>query len=246
MMREKQTDVFDDIPELGQVEVRAAGERREIKSYVLRGSHLHAFQVDALKNFYPTYGIPYKKERLDWKNVFGNDNPVIVEIGFGMGDSTVRIAQDRSQYNYLGLEVFLSGFAKLLHECGTRPLPNVRLMRFDAVQVLNDMVADSSVAGFHIFFPDPWPKKKHHKRRLVQQPLAELMYAKLAPGGYIYCVTDWKEYAEQMLEVFEAVPGLKNPYGGFAPPRPWRPTTKFEQKGLAKDYEISEVWVEKR
>ncbi|MFA6839435.1 MAG: tRNA (guanosine(46)-N7)-methyltransferase TrmB [Sphaerochaetaceae bacterium] len=245
-MRERQADVFADIPELERVEERDGAQRREVKSYVLRGSHLHAFQVDALKNFYPEYGIPFRPEPLDWTTVFGNDNPVVVEIGFGMGDSTARIAKDRPQYNYLGIEVFLAGFAKLLHACATMPLPNVRLMRFDAVQVLRSMVPDGSVAGFHIFFPDPWPKKRHHKRRLVQVPLAEMMCSKLVEGGYVYCVTDWKEYADHMLQVFDSVPGFRNPYAGFAPARPWRPTTKFEQKGLAKSYEISEVWVEKR
>ena len=163
----------------------------------------------------------------------------------GRGTSTERIARERSEYNYLGIEVFLSGFSKLMDSVGKQGLENVRLMRFDAVQVLNSMIEDGSVAGFHIFFPDPWPKKRQQKRRLIQVPLARLMAQKLQKGGYIYCVTDWEEYAFQMLDVFSQVEDLVNPYGGFAPPREWRPTTKFEQKGLAQDNPINEVWVEK-
>ncbi len=237
--------IFDEIPSLAKVEDREFGTPRTIKSFVLRSAGLKAFQLEALRQYYPTHVIEYKKEILDWKNVFGNDKPVIIEIGFGMGTSTHRIAKDRSSYNYLGLEVFLSGFAKLLSLIGKDNLDNIRIMRFDAVEVLNQMIADGSVAGFHIFFPDPWPKKKHQKRRLIQEPLAKLIASKLEKGGYIYCVTDWEEYAYQMLSVFAKVPSLTNPYDGFAPPRQWRPTTSFEQKGLEQEFPINEVWVEK-
>jgi tRNA (guanine-N7-)-methyltransferase len=142
--------------------------------------------------------------------------------------------------------VFLNGFTKLLSAAGLQDIQNLRLMRFDAVEVLETMIADNSIAGFHIFFPDPWPKKKHHKRRLIQLPFAQLLAKKLAPNGYIYCVTDWEEYAYQMLEVFDEVKDLVNPHNGFSPPRSWRPTTGFEEKGIRKNHRISEVWVEKK
>jgi tRNA (guanine-N7-)-methyltransferase len=245
-MQENQDTIFKDIPELKWVENRPEGSPREIKSYVLRSSYLRTFQLEAIRNYYHTYGLPFQEEKISFKEIFGNDKPVIIEIGFGMGTSTERIARERSEYNYLGIEVFLSGFSKLLDSVGKESLENVRLMRFDAVQVLTSMIEDGSVYGFHVFFPDPWPKKRQQKRRLVQVPLAELMTQKLIPGGYIYCVTDWEEYAYQMLEVFSKVENLGNPYRGFAPPRTWRPTTKFEQKGLAQDNPINEVWVEKK
>lgn len=238
--------IFDEFPQLGKVEMREAGTQRKIKSFVLRSSGLKPFQLEALRQFYPTHVVEYQKETLDFTTVFGNDKPVIIEIGFGMGTSSHRIAKERSDYNYLGLEVFLSGFAKLLSLIGKDSLTNIRIMRFDAVEVLTHMIADSSVAGFHIFFPDPWPKKKHHKRRLIQESLATLLASKLQKGGYIYCVTDWEEYAYQMLDVFAKVPSLTNPHEGFAPPKAWRPTTSFEQKGLAQEFPINEVWVEKR
>ncbi|MGE4584094.1 MAG: tRNA (guanosine(46)-N7)-methyltransferase TrmB [Sphaerochaeta sp.] len=245
-MQENQDSIFQDIPELQRVESRKEGTRREIKSYVLRTSYIRTFQVEAVKRYYPLYGIPFESRPLDFSKVFGNDNPVIIEIGFGMGTATERIARERSQYNYLCLEVFLSGFAKLLDAVGRNALANVRLMRFDAVEVLRNMILDGSVAGFHIFFPDPWPKKRQQKRRLIQPDFARLLAQKLAEGGYIYCVTDWEEYAYQMLDVFADTPGLVNPFGGFCPPVTWRDTTKFEQKGLAKAHPINEVWVEKR
>ncbi len=238
--------IFDEIPTLAKVEDREFGTPRTIKSFVLRSAGLKPFQLEAIRQYYPTHVVEYQKGTLDFKKVFGNDKPLIVEIGFGMGTSSHRIAKDRSEYNYLGLEVFLSGFAKLLSLIGKDDLPNIRIMRFDAVEVLTHMVADGSVAGFHIFFPDPWPKKKHHKRRLIQESLATLLASKLQKGGYIYCVTDWEEYAYQMLDVFAKVPSLINPCEGFAPPKAWRPTTSFEQKGLAQEFPINEVWVEKR
>ncbi len=245
-MQENQGTIFQDIPELEWVETKEEGKERPIKSYVLRGSYLRTYQLQAIRRYYTAYGIPFKPGLLDWKQVFGNDKPVVIEIGFGMGTATARIAKERSQYNYLGLEVFLSGFAKLLHAVGEGNLDNVRLMRFDAVEVLTNMVEDASIAGFHIFFPDPWPKKRQQKRRLIQEPFARLLACKLRQGGYIYCVTDWEEYALQMLDVLSHTEGLSNPYSGFCPPVGWRDTTKFEQKGLAKQHPINEVWFEKR
>ncbi len=245
-LTEEEKGIFDLYPELARVERRQENGWREIKSFVLRGQRLKDYQIQALKEHFYDYAVIYDENRkLDFKAIFGNDNPVVIEIGFGMGESTLKIAKANPNINYLGIEVFLYGFSKLLANASKENLRNIRLMRFDAVQVLQDMVEDGSVDGFHVFFPDPWPKKRHHKKRLVQVPFATLMAAKLKKGGYIYCVTDWEEYAKQMLEVMDSVPTLRNPYNGFAPERPWRPETGFERKGLEKDYVINEVWVEK-
>jgi tRNA (guanine-N7-)-methyltransferase len=244
-MKTRQETIFQDIPELKWVETREEGTPREVKSYVLRGSYLKEFQLQAVRRYYDHYGIPFSHEVLDFKEVFKNDKPVIMEIGFGMGHATARIAKERDQYNYLCLEVFLSGFTKLLDKVGSEQIENVRLMRFDAVEVLRHMIADGSVAGFHIFFPDPWPKKRQQKRRLIQEPFARLLSSKLQRGGYIYAVTDWEEYAFQMLQVFDSIESLYNPNHGFSEPVAWRDTTRFEEKGLAKAHPINEVWVEK-
>ena len=242
--------LFTQIPELKTVEHRDENAWREIKSYVLRGQRLKSYQIEALKNHFYDYAVVHSFEKLDFATLFGNDNPVVIEIGFGMGDSTARIARENPNINYLGIEVFLYGFSKLLSTIANEGLTNLRIMRYDAVQVLEDMIEDGSVSGFHIFFPDPWPKKRHHKKRLVQLPFTTLLAQKLKKGGYIYCVTDWEDYAKQMLSVLEATPNMVNPYaggslGGFAPARPWRPETSFERKGLDKSYTINEVWVEK-
>jgi tRNA (guanine-N7-)-methyltransferase len=230
-------DRVDSLPEDG---------KRTVKSFVLRGSRLAPYQKEALDLYTDRFAIPFNDAPLDFEEVFGNSNPVIIEIGFGMGRSTERIATQMPLSNFIGIEVFLNGFTKLLSAAGRQDIQNLRLIRFDAVEVLGKMIPDSSIAGFHIFFPDPWPKKKHHKRRLVQLPFARLLARKLAPNGYIYCVTDWEEYAHQMLEVFSQVEGLYNPHHGFSPPHSWRPTTGFEEKGMRKSHLINEVWVEKR
>ncbi len=246
-LTEQERGIFDLYPQLARVERRQENGWREIKSFVLRGQRLKDYQIQALRDHYKDYAVEYdEKSKLDFAKLFGNTNPVVIEIGFGMGESTQKIARDNPNVNYLGIEVFLFGFSKLLANAAKENLRNIRVMRFDAVQVLQDMVNDASVDGFHVFFPDPWPKKRHHKKRLIQKPFAELLTSKLKRGGYIYCVTDWEDYAKQMLEVFSCVDGLCNPYGGFAPERPWRPETGFERKGLEKDYTINEVWVEKK
>ena len=246
-LTEEEKGIFDLFPELARVERRQENGHREIKSFVLRGQKLKDFQIKALKEHFYDYAIVYNQnEPMDFEAIFGNKNPVIIEIGFGMGESTLKIAKANPDKNYIGIEVFLYGFSKLLANASKENVTNLKLMRFDAVQVLQDMVPDNSVDGFHVFFPDPWPKKRHHKKRLIQVPFATLLASKLKKGGYIYCVTDWEEYAEQMLKVFDSVECLTNPHGGFAPALEWRPETGFERKGLDKDYKINEVWVEKR
>ena len=245
-LTEEEKGIFDLFPELARVERRQENGHREIKSFVLRGQKLKDFQIKALKEHFHDYAIVYNQNvPMNFEAIFGNKNPVIIEIGFGMGESTLKIAKANPDKNYIGIEVFLYGFSKLLANASKENVTNLRLMRFDAVQVLQDMVPDNSVDGFHVFFPDPWPKKRHHKKRLIQVPFATLLASKLKKGGYIYCVTDWEEYAEQMLKVFDSVECLTNPHGGFAPALEWRPETGFERKGLDKDYKINEVWVEK-
>ncbi len=246
-MREKAQSIYDEFPELAIVEKKdLVDDKREVHSFVLRTNKLHTFQLEAVKNYYSHYGLPYSNEKIDFKKIFNNDKPVVIEIGFGTGESTQRIAKVRDEYNYLAIEVFLNGYTKLLSIVGDEKIENVRLMRFDAVAVLTDMIEDNSIAGFHIFFPDPWPKKKHHKRRLIQLPFTTLISKKLKKGGYVYCVTDWSEYAFEMIDVLSQTENLINPYDGFAPSREWRPTTKYERRGVKLDYTINEIWFEKQ
>lgn len=238
-------EIFEMYPALARVEKMQDGFRQDIRSYVLRGQRLKDFQIRAIKEHFEDYSLVYDGKQFDFEKIFGNKNPVVVEIGFGMGDSTARIAAANPDINYLGIEVFLYGFSKLLAKIDNMGLKNMKIMRFDAVQVLEDLIPDNSISGFHIFFPDPWPKKRHNRRRLVKRPFTDLLTRKLKKGGYVYCVTDWEDYANWMLEELGNTPGLFNPYSSFAPARDWRPETSFEKKGLEKDYKINEVWFEK-
>jgi tRNA (guanine-N7-)-methyltransferase len=229
-----------------RVEKRDEQGRRGIRSFVLRASRLNPYQKEALKIYRENYTIDFESDKvLDFKEVFGNDNPTILEIGFGSGESTERIANQMPFTNFLAIEVYLNGFSRLLSAVGRNSMSNLKLIRFDAVEVLSSMIADNSLSGIHIFFPDPWPKKKHHKRRLIQKPFARLLEKKLKEGGYIYCVTDWQEYAYQMVDVFSRTDNLENRHETFAPKRSWRPTTSYELKGLKKRHQIYEIWVEK-
>ena len=234
------------IEAVSRVEVRT-GAQRTIKSYALRSNRLDDEQRRIVLDNYERYCVTFQDGPADPAGFFTDPSkPVIVEIGFGMGTSTQVIARERDQYNYLCLEVYLVGFVKLLRDISRLGLDNIRLMRFNAVDVLERMIPDSSVSGFHIFFPDPWPKKRHHKRRLIQPDFVHLLASKLRKDGYIYCVTDWEEYAQWMLEVLSGEALLVNPYDGFCPPVAWRPMTKFEKKGLDKDYRINELWFVRR
>ena len=231
---------------LEKIEIRE-GKERTIKSYVLRNNVLSDEQKEIVANNANRYCVFFKDEFIKPETLFSDQNKsVIVEIGFGMGASTQIIAKERSEYNYLCLEVYLQGFVKLLRDVANLNLDNIRLMRFNAVDVLSHMIPDNSIEGFHIFFPDPWPKKKHHKRRLIQSDFVSLLSRKLKKGGYIYLATDWQEYAEWMKEVLSNEESLENPYNGYATPISWRPETKFERKGLEKDYKINELWFVKK
>ena len=219
--------------------------KREVKTYVLRIGRMTAAQEKAYAELSPSWCIPFEEKKINFVDVFGNTNPIIVEIGFGMGDATVNMAAANPDINYLGIEVHRPGVGKVLSEIKRRELKNLYIIEHDALEVLEKMIGDNSVNGFHIFFPDPWPKKRHHKRRMIQRPRTNLFAQKLASGGYLYFVTDWLEYAEFALEELNQTEGLKNKYNGFAEPQPWRYQTKFERKGLSADRKITEIFFEK-
>ena len=220
--------------------------RREIRTFVLRSGHFTNAERKFYEELHDTYCIPYAKSPLDYEQVFGNKHPVVVEIGFGMGKATAIIAQNNPEINYIGMEVHKPGVGKLLGEIKERGLQNLRIIEHDAMEVLADgEIADQSVSAFHIFFPDPWQKKRHCKRRLIQRPRTDLLAKKLVRGGYLYFVTDWLPYAQFGLEELTATQGLKNRYDAFAPHQEWRPETRFEQKGLDANRVIKELMFEK-
>ena len=209
-----------------------SAQHPHIRSYVLRQGHLSPAQQRAVETLMPLYGIPYAAAALDLTQTFGRAAPKILEIGFGMGDTTAAIAKAHPEQDYLALEVHTPGVGNLLKLIEAEQIANVRIIRHDAVEVLRDMIPDGSLDGVHIFFPDPWHKARHNKRRLIQTPFTAGLVQKLKPGGYIHAATDWQDYAEQMLAVFSAEPLLENTGDGYAPRPDYRPLTKFEQRGL--------------
>lgn len=203
-----------------------------IRSFVHRRSHITQGQSAALERLMGQWSIPYAPRRLDPAAVFGRPAPTVLEIGFGMGETTEKIALTRPGDNFLGVEVFNAGVGSLLRRIEDSRIPNLRIIQHDAVEVVRDMIALDSLAGVHIYFPDPWPKKRHHKRRLIQPPFIALLASRLAPGGYLHCATDWEDYALQMREVLGHEPRLQNTVDGYAPRPDYRPLTKFETRGL--------------
>ena len=189
----------------------------------------------------PRYGVPYATEPLDLDRVFGRSAPRVLEIGFGMGDTTAEIAAAHPGSDYLGVEVHTPGVGSLLNRIAALGLANVRVIQHDAVEVLERMIAPGALDGVHVFFPDPWPKKRHHKRRLVQPPLVALLASRMKPGGYFHVATDWEDYASQILEVLSAEPLLANTVNGFAPRPAYRPLTKFENRGLKLGHRVWDV-----
>ncbi|GHV80568.1 tRNA (guanine-N(7)-)-methyltransferase [Spirochaetia bacterium] len=213
-----------------------------IKSYVLRAGRMSDAQRRSYETLAEGFIVPFAPEPVDLRRIFGNENPVTLEIGFGMGIATAMIAEDNPQKNYLGVEVHRPGIGRLLWEIEKRSVSNIRIIEYDAVEVLEKMIKPSSLAAFHIFFPDPWPKKRHHKRRLITRPFTDMLAEKLCPGGYVSMVTDWADYGDWALAELGATAGLKNRYAGFAEKQSWRPETKFERKGLLKQHEVRELF----
>lgn len=209
-----------------------SGARPRIRSYVLRAGRVGSGQARALAEIGPRFVLPYEPRVLDLDAVFGRVAPRVLEIGFGMGEGLAEIAAAHPEIDYIGVEVHTPGVGALLKQIGERGLGNVRVIQHDAVEVLTAMLAPATLAGIHIFFPDPWHKKRHHKRRLIQAPLVALLASRLAPGGHLHLATDWQDYAEQMLAVLGAETRLQNTVSDYAPRPDTRPLTKFEQRGI--------------
>ena len=207
---------------------------RQIKTYVLRAGRMGTGQIRAFDQYGDRFLLPYQTERLDVNAAFGRSASLILEIGFGMGDATAHIAQVRPGDNFLCCEVHEPGVGALLKRCGENDIGNIRIVQHDAVEVMDHMLGPDSLDGVHIFFPDPWHKSRHHKRRLIQSPFVQRLAQHIKPGGYLHLATDWAPYAEQMMTVLSAEPLLVNTAGAgqFAPQPDYRPLTKFENRGL--------------
>ena len=220
--------------------------QRSIRSFVLRQGRLSEAQARCYEEMMPRVGIPYRPAPLDLDRAFGRSAPRILEIGFGMGETTARIALAHPEQDYLAIEVHTPGVGSLCKQIAEQRIGNLRIMQHDAVEVMRDMIPEASLAGVHIFFPDPWPKKRHHKRRLVQPDFVALIASRLAPGGYLHCATDWEDYASQMLAVLGACALLQNTAADYAPRPGYRPLTKFEQRGLRLGHGVWDVVFRRR
>ncbi|MDD2744327.1 MAG: tRNA (guanosine(46)-N7)-methyltransferase TrmB [Rhodocyclaceae bacterium] len=222
-----------------------AGERGEshghIKSYVRRAGRMSSAQQNYYAEMMPKIGIPYAAQPIELVTVYGRNAPKILEIGTGMGETTAKIADAHRDNDYLGVEVHVPGIGALCKQIAERELSNLRICAHDAVEVVRDMLPEASLDGVHVFFPDPWHKARHNKRRLIQPPFVALLASRLKPGGYFHCATDWEEYAHQMLEVLSAEPTLVNSSSGFAPRPDYRPLTKFENRGLRLGHGVWDV-----
>lgn len=212
-----------------------------IRSYVLRQGRFSRGQQRAYAELLPRLGVPYAAAPLDLAATFGREAPRVVEVGSGMGETTAAIARENPATDYLAIEVHAPGVGSLLKLLDEGGVTNVRVVQHDAVEVMRDMVPPGSLAGLHVFFPDPWPKKRHHKRRLVQPAFAALAASRLAPGAYLHVATDWQEYAEHVLAVLSQEPLLRNTAEQFAPRPATRPETKFERRGLKLGHGVWDI-----
>jgi tRNA (guanine-N7-)-methyltransferase len=219
---------------------------RTIRSFVRRAGRTTTGQAKAFEQLGPRFLLPYEPKPLDFRAAFGRDAPTILEIGFGMGEATAHIAALMPEKNFLCCEVHEPGVGALLKRIGEQNLANIRIVQHDAVEVLDHMLPEGSLAGIHIFFPDPWHKLRHNKRRLVQPPLVARLASRLRASGYIHCATDWEPYAQQMLEVLWGEPQLANTTQGYAPRPHYRPLTKFENRGLKLGHGVWDLVFHKR
>jgi tRNA (guanine-N7-)-methyltransferase len=219
---------------------------RPVRSFVLRQGRTSPAQQRALDELLPRFGIPASHAPLDFHAIFGRRAPVVLEIGFGMGESTAAIARAHPDQDFLGIEVHGPGVGSLLNRIEAERLTNVRVIRHDAAEVVDSMIAPGRLAGIHVYFPDPWPKKRHHKRRLMKPHFVHELARRLATGGYLHAATDWEDYAREMLEALSAEPLLENIAGGFAPRPSWRPQTKFERRGVMLGHAVFDLLFRRR
>ena len=229
-----------------------------IRSFAVRRGHFTPGQRDAYERLMPRYGVAYDPARLDPARVFGRQAPLVLEIGCGMGETTVAIAAAEPLRDFLGIEVYPPGVGALLRRIDEAGLTNARVIQHDAFEVLRDMIGPGTLAGVHVFFPDPWPKSRHHKRRLLQAPFVAMLAERLEPGGYLHCATDWADYALQMLRVLAAEATLENTAAetrvaddldaarGFVARPAYRPTTKFERRGVALGHDVWDLVFRRR
>ncbi len=233
-------------PTTAPVAPEGVAHPRTIRSFVLRAGRTTTGQAKAFETLGPRFLLPFTGVPMDYAAAFGRQAPTVLEIGFGMGDATAHIAGLMPEKNFLCCEVHEPGVGALLKRVGEQGLENIRILQHDAVEVMDQMLPEASLAGIHIFFPDPWHKLRHNKRRLVQPPLVARLAARLAPGGYIHCATDWEPYAQQMLQVLGAEPLLRNTAAGFALKPGYRPLTKFENRGLRLGHGVWDLLFERR
>jgi tRNA (guanine-N7-)-methyltransferase len=226
--------------------VNESTSRRSIRSFVLRQGRVSNAQARAVEQLLPRYGLPFAAHALELDALFGRTAPKILEIGFGMGETTAQIASAHPEMDYLAVEVHTPGVGSLLKRIGELDLRNVRIVQHDAVEVLQEMIAPASLDGVHLFFPDPWPKKRHHKRRLVQPALVSLLASRMRAGAYVHAATDWEDYALQILQVFSSEESLQNRGTGFTQRPETRPLTKFEQRGLKLGHRVWDIVFAKR
>jgi len=241
MSENKNTELVDSLPQddAKHERVTSAQYLHRIKSFVLRTGRLTPGQEKAIETLGPAYLLPYTGQAINWNQSFDQTTPTarpkILEIGFGMGETTAKIALARPEDDFLAIEVHEPGVGALLKLIGEQGQTNLRLMRHDAVEVVENMIPEGFLDGVHVYFPDPWHKKRHNKRRLIQPKFVELLSSRIKSGGYWHLATDWQEYAEQMMEVLSAEPTLENTgtlAGGYAERPSYRPVTKFENRGL--------------
>ncbi|MCL2873239.1 MAG: tRNA (guanosine(46)-N7)-methyltransferase TrmB [Betaproteobacteria bacterium] len=214
---------------------------RSIRSYVLRQGRITPGQQHAIETLSASFCLPFNHALLDFAAVFHNTAPTVLEIGSGMGETTAHIAAAHPEQNFIALEVHSPGVGSLLQKIEKAQLTNLRVIQHDAVEVIEHMIAPTSLAGIHVFFPDPWPKKKHHKRRLLQASFVHELALRLSLGGYLHVATDWAEYAEEVLAALIAEPLLKNTVARFAPRPASRPQTKFETRGLRLGHDVFDL-----
>ena len=207
---------------------------RPIRSFVTRAGRISIAQQRAIDELLPIHGVPYQAQLLDGAALFKRQAPLVLEIGFGMGETTAALAADHPELDFIGIEVHTPGVGALLKQIGERPLTNLRIIQHDAVEVLEHMIGEATLAGVHVFFPDPWHKARHHKRRLLKPPLVSLIAKRLVSGGYLHCATDWQDYAEQIESVLASDPDLELRPGTDSRSNLLvsRPVTKFETRGL--------------